>query len=524
MEKLKVHQVQEILHRLRSHQAERSIARDMGCARETVRRYSRWARDQGYLSEEISLPPLSVLETSSAPLFVVRCSNVSSVEPYRSVVEGLLTNHVEARAIYRRLCRSHGYTGSYGSILRFVHKLEPARPDAVVRIETAPGHQAQVDFGTVGKMWDPVRKLLRTAYCFVMTLCWSRHMFVRFVFDQRIPTWLECHDLGFQSFGGVVQEVVIDNLKAAVLQASLDDPVLSVPYTRYARECGFLIHPCRPHTPEHKGKVESGVHYVKRNFIASEEFVDIVDANERVARWVTEEAGLRVHGTTQARPLERFREVESATLAPLPAIAHDLEQVVRATLHRDCHVQVVGAFYSAPCQHIGHVLDVYFYHQTVQIFDGTHLLTTHERATRKGQRITRTEHYPPEKALYLIRTRSWCLDRASRIGPRCREVVDRLLADCPLDRLRSVQGIVGLADKLPFSRIEAACGRALHYEDPSCRRIKAILAAGADREPIEKAVQLSLVNFAYARSASDFFTPEESGWSAIASGTEAKSC
>ena len=508
MEKLKVQQVQEIVHRLRQGQSERSIVRDLGCGRETVRRYGSLARARGFLSESSALPSLADLETATTPLYAPRRSNLSSVEPYRAVVEDMLNKGVEGTAIHRCLCRNHDYKGSYGSILRFLRTLRPSCPDAVVRIETAAGKQAQVDFGTVGDMWDPVKKRHRTAYCFVMTLSWSRHMYVRFVFDQRMATWQECHRLAFEWFGGVPEEIVIDNLKAAVLQARLDDPVLSEPYSRLARHYGFLVHPCRPRMPQHKGKVESCVHYVKRNFIASEPIVDIHDANKKVASWVTEEAGLRVHGTTQARPMERFLATERSALKPLPATPFDLEEVVRATLHRDCHVNVRGAFYSAPYRLIGTILDVYVHHQIVQIFDGTTLIATHERA-QKGERVTRSEHYPPEKALYMTRTRTWCQDQASRIGPRCREVVDGLLGSVPLDRLRAIQGIVGLADKYASSRVEAACARALHYGDASYRRIKAILAAGADMAPLEKVVQLKLVSFTFARSADEFFTQEE---------------
>jgi len=509
MEKLKVQQVQEIVHRLRKNQSARAIARDLGCGRETVSRYGHLARESGFLSDSSALPSLTDLESATTPLFTPRRSTVSTVEPYRSLVEALVANGVEGTAIHRRLCRSHGYTGSSGSVLRFLRSLRPSSPDAVVRIETAAGKQAQVDFGTVGKMWDPVTKRDRTAYCFVMTLSWSRHMYVRFVFDQRIPAWLECHRLAFEAFGGVPEEMVVDNLKAAVLRASLDDPILSEPYSRFARHYGFLVHPCRPRTPEHKGKVESSVHYVKRNFVASEEVVDVNDGNKKVAAWVSEEAGLRIHGTTQARPMERFLGIERDALLPLPATPCDLEEVVRATLHRDCHVQAGFAFYSAPFPLIGNVLDVHVHHQIVRIFDGTTLVTTHERATYKGQRITRIEHYPPDKALYMTRTRSWCQERASRVGPRCREVVDQLMGDGPLDRLRAIQGIVGLSDRYPTSRVEAACARALHFGDISCRRIKAILKAGADLAPLEKTVQLKLVAFEYARGAADFFAPEE---------------
>lgn len=510
MERLKVQQIEEIVHRLRQAQSERSIARDLGLARETIRRYGRLAEDRGFLSGDgAAAPSLPEIAAGIEASYVRRRTNISSVEPYRSIVEGMLESHAEATAIHRRLRQSHGYTGSYGSVIRFLRSLRPPVVEAVVRIETAPGKQAQVDFGTVGKMWDPVRKTLRTVYCFVMTLSWSRHMFVRFVFDQRIPTWLECHRLAFDSFGGVPEEIVVDNLKAAVLAANLTDPVLSEPYSRFARHYGFLVHPCRPRTPEHKGKVESGVHYVKRNFVASEEMIDIHDANKKVAVWVSEEAGLRLHGTTQARPMQRFLETERAALGPLTVVPYDLELVARATLHRDCHVHVGGSFYSAPFAFIGKVLDVHVHHHVVQIFNGTTLLTTHERATEKGQRITRAEHYPPEKALYMTRTRSWCQNRALQIGPSCLELVGRLLADRPLDRLRAVQGIMGLADKWPTSRVESACGRALHFGDPSYRRVKSILEAGTDLEPVQKPVQMTMLAYSFARSAGEFFSEEE---------------
>jgi transposase len=467
------------------------------------------AQEQGFLAEGENVPSLPEIEASIGGQLVQRRTNISSLEPFRPVVLEMIKNSAEATAIHRRLRQSNGYTGSYGSVLRFLQSLRPSAPEAVVRIETAPGKQAQVDFGTVGKMLDPFRNVLRTLYCFVMTLSWSRHMFVRFVFDQRIPTWLECHRLAFNSFGGVPEEIVIDNLKAAVLNASLTDPVLSEPYRRFARHYEFLVHPCRPRTPEHKGKVESSVHYVKRNFVASEDMVDINEANRKVEIWAREEAGLRLHGTTQARPMQRFLETERAALKPIPTVSYDLELVVRATLHRDCHVQVNGSFYSAPFAFIGKIMDVYVHQHVVQIFDGVTLLTTHERANLKGQRMTRQEHYPPEKSIYMIRTRCWCESRALEIGPNCLEIVDRLLAERPLDRLRAVQGIVGLADKWPTKRVDAACARASHFGDPSYRRVKAILEAGADLEPVLEPLQMTTLSFSFARSAGDFFSEEE---------------
>jgi transposase len=508
MERLKVQLVEEIIHRLRSGQSERSIVADLGVARGTIRRYRQWAKEQGFLDTARPMP--SPEDYTSGPFAIrERSSNVSSVEPFRAIVKAQLDAGAEAKAIHQRLRNYHGYKGDYSSVRRFVRRLRPRVPLVVVRIETAPGQQAQVDFGGVGKMYDPVQKKLRPAYCFVMTLSWSRHQFVRFVFDQKAPTWLECHRLGFEFFGGVVQEVVIDNLKSAVISTAMGDPVLGQPYTRFARHYGFLVHPCRPRTPEHKGKVENGIHYVQRNFIASVNIEDIDDANRKVVGWIHEIAGLRVHGTTQVAPLSRFVQTERTALLPLPHVPYDLECVLYAKAHRDCHVQAQGSYYSFPCEHVGKTLDVYLYPQIVQLFDGVTLLTSHERSRQKGERITREEHYPPDKSVYLIRNREWCVRKASQIGPRCAEVVEALLDDRPLDRLRSVQGIMRLVDRYSPMQVEAACARALCYGDGSYRRIKSILAAGQERVPIETTVQLTLTSYTFARPVEDFLLMEE---------------
>ena len=114
----------------------------------------------------------------------------------------------------------------------------------------------------------------------------------------------------------------------------------------------------------------------------------------------------------------------------------------------------------------------------MQLYDGVTLLVTHPRARRPGERHTRLEHYPKEKSFYLVHTREYCQAQAARIGPQCGQVVEQLLAERPLDRLRSVQGLLGLTRRYSSARLEAACARALYYGDASYRRVKRVLAAG----------------------------------------------
>jgi transposase len=505
MERLRVQIVLDIIYRLRAGQSQRAIVRDLCYARDTVRRYAKWAEQMGYLEPTSTLPKLEDLQVELPAPY--RKSNISSVDPYREVVKALLDQGVEMVAIHRRLVRNHGYTGSYTSVRRFVANLLPKESLAVVRIETPPGQEAQVDFGSAGKMRDRKTGKLRQAYCFVMTLSSSRHQYVEFVFDQKMQTWIGCHRRAFESFGGAPKEVVVDNLKAAVIKASLDDPILSEPYRKMAHHYGFLVHPCRVRTPEHKGKVESGVHYVQRNFLAGAEFLDIDEANREVNLWVSEEAGLRTHGTTREQPLDRFFETEQAALQSLPHEPFELVEVRQAKVHRDCHVEVAGAYYSVSFKQVGKRLEVYLFERVVQIYNGLELVVTHERATRKGQRVTRLEHYPPEKSIYLARPRDYCRQRAYTIGPKCGEAVSALLDSRPLDNLRAVQGIIGLADRYGDKRLEAACARALYYGDPRYRRIKDTLKAGLDMQPLEEDSQRSFRFFEFARSASDFFEP-----------------
>ena len=506
MERLRVQIILDIIHRLRAGQSQRSIVKDLGYARETVRRYAKWADERGYLNPASPLPKLEELQSELPPS--ARKSNISTVEPYRDVVMKLVDQGVEMVAIHNRLSRNYGYTGSYTSVRRFVAKLSPKGCEVFVRIETPAGQEAQVDFGGVGKIRDPKSGKLRNAHCFVMTLSCSRHQYVEFVFDQKIETWIACHRHAFEYFGGVPKEVVIDNLKSAVIKASFDDQVLSEAYRKMAIHYGLLVHPCRPRAANHKGKVENGVHYVQRNFIAGNKFLDIDDANRQVLRWITEYAGLRTHGTTREQPLARFYEIEKGALLPLPDQPFELLSIREAKVHRDCHVEVAGAYYSVPFKYAGMKLDVYLFERVVQIYDGLTLVVTHERATRKGARITRMEHYPEDKSIYLTRTRDYCRRRAYSIGTKCGEAVSTLLDSRPLDNLRSVQGIIGLAEKVGEKRLEAACARAIFYGDPRYKRIKQILKSGLEMLPVEDENQLSFKQFEFARSADEFFAEE----------------
>jgi hypothetical protein len=374
-------------------------------------------------------------------------------------------------------------------------------------VHTAPGEEAQVDFGSAGTLLDPTGRRPRRAWVFVMTLSYSRHQYAELVFDQNIGTWLACHRHAFEWFSGVPRRIVPDNLKAAVLHANLHDPVLGEAYRRQAQHYGFLISPTRPRTPEHKGKVESGVHFVKRSFLAGQQFADLHTANAALRRWIRERAGVREHGTTRRAPLAVFETDERAQLQPVPHDPFELVEVKRAKVHPDCHVVLDGSYYSAPYRYVGEVLDAWVFTHVVQLFRGPDLVSTHPRAPTRGQWQTRTDHYPPHKAAYLERTPAYCRTLAATIGPATLDVVEQLLAERPLDRLRSVQALLRLVDQVGKTRLEAACTRASYFGDVRYRRIKDVLNAALDQQPLPapRALGTPMGTFVFERSATELF-------------------
>ena len=475
--------VREVLRRLRLGEPARRIARELGLSRNTVAGYHRWARTHGFLTGE--LPDAATLATLLRPPERPPSGQAQSgVAPFRAQVVAWRQQGVEGQAIFQLLVEQQSFTGSYSAVKRFLRRLEPPTPRATVRVETAPGEEAQVDFGSAGLLFDPDGDRLRRAWAFVMTLSFSRHQYVEFVFDQTVATWCRCHRAAFEWFQGVPRRVVIDNLKAAIVHAVLYDPEVQRVYRECAEHYGFLIAPCRVRTPEHKGKVEQGgVHYVARNCLAGRAFRDIHAGNAHALRWCLETAGQRIHGTIKQQPLVLFETVERATLLALPATPWAPVTWKQAKLHPDCHIVFNGAYYSAPHRLIGERLWVRGTATQVQCFHAHTLVASH-LAARPGQRRTLTEHLPPEKVHFLLQHPAWCQERAAEIGPTCVQFIAALLGDRPLDRLRSAQGVLRLAQRYGAPRLEAACARAAAVGEYRYQTVKTILAAGLDRQPL----------------------------------------
>jgi Mu transposase-like protein/integrase-like protein len=307
-------------------------------------------------------------------------------------------------------------------------------PDATVPLQFAPGEAAQVDFGAGPTLPDPASGTPRRTWCFVMTLCWSRHQYLEFVWDQTVATWLGCHRRAFEWFGALPARLIIDNPKCAITRACIYDPLVQRAYAECAEGYGFKIDPCPPRDPAKKGIVEAGVKYVKGNFLPTRRFRDLTDLNAQARDWVMHQAGVRTHGTTREVPLERFA-VERPLLTALPAIAPDLGTWTTVTVHRDCHVQFERVLYSVPFALVGKRLWLRATDTTVSIYQDYRLVATHARARRPGERRTLRDHLPPEAQAFFAHDRHWCLQQANRMGP-----------------LRAAQGLLRLEQRYDATR------------------------------------------------------------------------
>lgn len=476
-----MYEFRQILVRMRLGDSDRALATAGLIGRPKAKALRQLAETEGWLDPEQPLPDDAVLAGKLAQPNT-RSSSVSSVEPFRTLVEHWVANEIPCQAIFQVLRRAHQYRGSYSSVYRFVRSIKPKRPSATMHLEFAIGEAAQVDFGSGPELVDTGTGEVVKTWFFLMTLCWSRHQYAELVYDQKVPTWLECHRHAFEWFGGVPLKVIIDNAKCAITRACSRDPEVQRAYAACAEGYGFRIDACPPRQPQKKGRVESGIHYLKKNFLPLREFRDLTDANRQLQDWILGDAGNRIHGSTHEKPLTRFA-LEKPVLKPLPAVPPELAAWARVKVHRDSHVQFEKCLYSVPFKWIGQSLWLKATPVTVRLYRDHDLVAVHSRLSRPGSRSTLDEHLPPEAIAWKMRDPQWCLRQAEQIGTGCRQLIRTLFANRVLDNLRAAQGVIRLKDKYGSVRLETACRRALSYNNPRYATVKTILEKGLEQHP-----------------------------------------
>jgi transposase len=483
--------VTEILVHWDAGRSQSEIAASLGVDRKTVKKYLTRALEAGMAPGG---PPRAQAEWAVLvrdwfpELADTRLRQVTwpQIEAHPDYIVAQLELGVTKQTIWQRLHDERGLQASVASLKRWVAANLPEQTmRSRVRVlgnDPPPGHEGQIDYGYLGSWVDPVGGRRRRVWGFVMVLACSRHLFLRPVLTMDQAAWTACHVGAFAFFGGAPARLVPDNLRTGVDRADLYDPQINRSYAELAAHYGVLIDPARARKPRDKPRVERPMPYCRDSFFRGREFTSLEQMQRAAVDWSASVAGHRsCRPLDGAAPLAVFQAVELAELKPLPRTVFVLASWSRPMVGPDIHIRVGKSLYSVPWRFIGCKVDARATATTVQVFCRGGLIATHP-AVARGKR-TDFAHYPPEKIAFRMRTPAWCRTRAGETGPHATAVIAELLAVNALFRLRSAQGVLGLAGKHGAARLEAACGKALAAGDPSYRTIKGILAAGAEADP-----------------------------------------
>jgi hypothetical protein len=285
-------------------------------------------------------------------------------------------------------------------------------------------------------------------------------------------------------FGGVFKTLIPDNMSAIVDGADPLEPRLNQAFVEYAQARGFLIDPARVRSPQDKPRVERQVQFVRGSFFAGEAFIDLADAQRRAETWCRERAGLRVHGTTQQRPVEVFAAEEAALLRPAPTEVYDVPIYATAKVHRDHHIEVARSLYSIPGALIGARVEVRADRCLVRVFHRGQLIKVHPRQ-EPGRRSTDPDDLPSHKTVYAMRDLDKLQQMAAEHGPAIGAYATALL-DIPLPwtKMRQVYALLGLVKKWGPDRVDAACASALAHEQVNVGLVGRMLERGTEETPI----------------------------------------
>jgi len=449
----------------------RRIARELGINRRTVKRYMTLNDSKCTISttgSSVQHPddPLSKCTISTTGF----CGRKSLCEPWQDYIKNKLAAQLSAQRIYQDLVLEHGFEGSYESVKRYVKKLDGAGELPFRRIETAPGMEVQVDYGTGARIYDKNGKFRKT-HLFRNVLSCSRKGYSEACYAQDTESFIRALENAFRRFGGVPESIVLDNLKAAVLKPDLYDPELNPKLRDFARHYGTCIIPCKVATPEHKGKVENSVNYVQENALKGRKFSSLQEQNDFLRYWEEHVADKRIHGTAKRQVALMFEE-EKPFLRALPETLFEVFSEVQRKVHRDGHVEVKGAYYSVPAEYVRREVWVRYTNSMVRIFNHRmQEIALHIRA-EPGRFSTQRGHIPYEKISNPERGNSYMLKQADRIGGNAGAWARAMLENRGIPGVRVLNGLLQLADKYTATAIDKGCKSALEMNLFRLRELK----------------------------------------------------
>jgi transposase len=431
-----------------------AIARRLHCSHRTVRK---------------------ALATESFPAFIPQPQE-GILDGYRPKIDALLDQYprLSAVRVTEEISKGeNGYRGSVYPVRRYLRQVRPSRARVYQEVFYEPGEAMQVDWGDCGRL--VIGQTPRRVSVFVAVLCYSRLCYIEFSLSQRKADFYRGVAHALQFFQGSPRKLIVDNLKAAVLNGSGRHACF---HQDFLALCGhFCLEPiaCAARDPESKGIVEGGVRYVQGSALAGRsKELTTWEAYHRLAPWWCDEvANVRLHATTKQRPIDRFQQ-ERPHLRPLPALPFDTDEVVPVVVTSHARVRYDGNRYSVPPALVGKPLVLRANAGEVRIIDSGREVTRHPRCYERGQLILRDEDRLAAVKLRRRRQASECEEEFDALGPQAREFHLKLLS-MPVKTTVHLRRLLALVRLYGRQEVLAAVVRALEFKIHDAAYVEALL-------------------------------------------------
>ena len=477
-----------------------------------IKQYQQEGLKAGQIAQKLALDTRTVESWLDEPQYRQRKQSESSskLDPYKEAIVSLLEKHpFTATQIYQRI-QEEGYEGSYSLVKLYVRKIRPKRQPAFLTLAFAPGESAQVDWG-IHKTIE-VGTTRRKLNFFVMVLCHSRMMYVEFSLAQSMEHFLSCHQHAFEFFGGVPENIMIDNLKTGVLQRKTGhDIVFNPKYLDFAQHYGFNIKACGVRKGNEKGRVENAVGYVKKNFLNGLELTQFNALNPAVKSWMDEIANVRIHGETRKKPVDCLAE-DLAVMRPVNPNTYDIARIESVRSTKLFRISLDSNRYSVPAEYASQPLTLKIYPQRLCLYHQEKLIARHVRCFDRHQDIEDPDH---PKELLKQRRRSEeqkLFQRFIALSPKAGDYYQQMEHKRLNPRIH-VRKIVGLSEIYGTDAVARAMEDAFAYEAFSSEYISNLLEQQKNRLPEAGALHLTrsedLLDITLEKADLNLYQPKE---------------
>ncbi|RLJ01690.1 MAG: IS21 family transposase [Candidatus Aenigmatarchaeota archaeon] len=430
------------------------IAKQLNIDRKTVRKIRTVLQQGTLLDSQGNLRPPTI-------------ERHSQFDPFREEIKEYLDQGFPATVMCRLLNEKHHTQFKYNSLKVYVQRLRPK--ETYVPQLTPIAEEAQVDFGYAGYVLDQGKK--RKTWVFCMVLGYSRYAYYELTTDQKVETFIRCHIHAFEFFGGCPKIVRIDNLKAAVLEASLYEPIYQREYSQFLSHYQCQPITCRIRRGQDKGKVESGVKYFKSNFLKGRSLTDFTTAQQDVKVWVNQTCNQRIHGTTKRIPAQEFTK-EKSVLTTLPSQRYEIYSFGKRRVNSYGHVCILHNFYSVPFQYRGEDTHFKSNGSIITFYNGNYEpIATHPLSKDTGQFITKPEHIDPHK---IRKSDQHFETQAHQSGMAIHQFLTLLKEKQPWQWHRMMNGVFQLIPRFTAEVVNLACQHALKYQLYGYQAVKRI--------------------------------------------------